>query len=252
MSNHVPFGFKKVLSDDKPSLVDNVFSRVADQYDIMNDAMSLAQHRLWKSRFINMLPLRGSKNCLDMSSGSGDIAYKMYKKYIQFNLNPASIILADPNAAMLQQAKNKFINRGLLKNFKYVQTHAEKTPFSQNFFDLYTISFGLRNTTDREKTLRESFRILKPNGWFFCLEFSQPQWPGLDFFYDTYSFKFIPKLGKLIAKNRKDYEYLVESIRTFPNQKKLSEEIKKAGFINVNHVNMAGGIVAVHKGQKPL
>ncbi len=242
----VSFGFKQVEPQEKTELVKNIFSRVASKYDIMNDAMSFFQHRLWKKQFVSKIFLYTSSRLLDVSCGSGDIAYLLYKKAKNKDFYLSPITLLDPNEDMLKQAKNRFIDKGLLKSFIYTLAPAEELPFEDNSFDIYTISFGLRNVTDRRKALKEAKRILAPNSTFYCLEFSRPKWPGLDTLYDLYSFKFIPRLGEYIANDKEAYEYLVESIRLFPSQKQLCKELEEAGFTQISYKNIAGGIAAIH------
>lgn len=248
--NDVLFGHKKVTISEKEKLVDDVFSKTAEKYDLMNDAMSLFQHRLWKKNFIRSISLQENDRLIDVSCGTGDIAYQLYKKAVKQKTALPPIMLTDPNQQMLQKAKNRFVDKGLLTPFSYILSPAENLPFNDNSFDIYTISFGLRNIADRPKALLEAKRVLSPGKKIYCLEFSRPKWPGLDLFYHLYSSHLIPLLGKYIANNKQSYEYLVESIKTFPSQKQLCEEFMLAGFQNITYKSMAGGIVAIHTAEK--
>jgi len=246
----VTFGHKKVTVSEKEHLVNDIFSRVAKKYDIMNDAMSLFQHRLWKKKFVNIIPLFQGDRIIDVSCGSGDISYQLYKKAKRKNISIRPITLLDPNKSMLELAKDRFIDKGLLTSFSYNLSSAEKIPFPNNSFDIYTISFGLRNVANRSKALTEAHRVLSPGKKLYCLEFSQTTLPMLDLLYNFYSSSIIPKLASHLANDQEAYKYLTESIETFPAQKQLCEEFKEAGFSNVTYKNLAGGIVSIHIAQK--
>jgi len=241
----VDFGFQQVSEDEKTAGVRGVFASVAAKYDVMNDAMSFGVHRLWKREFIKRIAPQANWKALDCAGGTGDIAFALYKKGVR------DITVCDPSAEMMGEGQNRAIDRGILdKSLSWVEAPAEKLPFDDNTFDLVTISFGLRNVTDRPAALAEFYRVLKPGGAFYCLEFSQVQLPGLDKVYEAYSFNVIPKLGGLIADDEASYKYLVESIARFPTQEQLEDLMRGAGFQQVIHSNMSGGIVAIHKGIK--
>ena len=240
------FGYKKVRPDEKARLVETVFDSVASRYDLMNDLMSGGIHRLWKNKFVSMLHPSANKVLLDVAGGTGDIAFR----YRQRAGSKAKITVCDINREMLNVGKDRAINRGYLKGFEWVVGNAESLPFADNSYDLYTISFGLRNVPRIDDALEEAYRVLKPGGQFFCLEFSQVTNPVFRKIYDEYSFRMIPKIGELVAHDRESYQYLVESIRQFPKQKELAVRIKKAGFEQVRFVNLSGGIAAIHTGTK--
>jgi demethylmenaquinone methyltransferase/2-methoxy-6-polyprenyl-1,4-benzoquinol methylase len=207
------FGFEKVSSEQKRSMVDGVFSDVASKYDLMNDLMSFGVHRLWKDEFCQMIPnLEGT--ILDVAGGTGDIAFRIYKRARKQKKNPY-IIIADINHEMLKVGQAKAVDNNILKNLDLVVADAEKLPFADNSFDYYTISFGIRNTLSIENTLKEAYRVLKPTGKFLCLEFSKVQNELMKPLYDFYSFNMIPAIGECIADNRSAYKYLAESISIF-------------------------------------
>ena len=245
-----PFGFRDVDAKEKPSLVQSVFSRVAGSYDLMNDVMSFGIHRYWKQELIKLLRPFPGMSLIDMAGGTGDIAFRFLDESASFTPQP-SVTICDHNPDMLKEGRRKAINQGRLTNIEWVECDAAKLPFEDNQFDAYTISFGLRNVTEMEKALQEAFRVLKPGGMFFCLEFSKVNHEGLKKLYEFYSFSVIPKLGSLIAKDKQAYEYLVESIARFPDQDSLSMMITKAAFHNVTWRNLTDGIVAIHSAQKP-
>ena len=239
------FGFQKVTPEEKTRRVLGVFASVADSYDLMNDLMSGGMHRLWKNKFIRCLHPRPGEKLLDLAGGTGDIAFRFLK-----NAPGSLVTVCDINPAMLEVGKKRAIDHGILSGIKWVEGNAETLPFPDNSFDAVTISFGLRNVTHIDKALCDIFRVLKPGGRFFCLEFSHVDNSLLEKIYDTFSFKIIPKIGALIAKDRDSYQYLVESIRQFPDQVALAERMKKAGFERVTHQNLTGGIAAIHSGYK--
>ncbi len=240
------FGYKAVKPEEKARLVEDVFSSVASRYDLMNDLMSGGIHRLWKNRFASMLRPSANKSLLDVAGGTGDIAFR----YRQRAGDKAQITVCDVNKDMLEVGKSRALDRGYVKGFKWVVGNAESLPFDDNSFDLYTISFGLRNVPKIDDALEEAYRVLKPGGRFFCLEFSRVLNPALRKLYDEYSFRIIPKIGEAVAKDRESYQYLVESIRQFPPQQELANRMKKAGFELVKVVNLTGGIAAIHTGTK--
>ena len=240
------FGTRKVTPDEKTGLVRGVFDSVADNYDVMNDLMSGGLHRLWKDRLVRMIRPRPNMDILDVAGGTGDIAFRMRRK-----AGPsAKITVFDLNQHMLEVGRDRAIDKGWLKDFEWVTGNAESLPFPDASFDLYTIAFGLRNVTHIDKALSEATRVLKPGGRFYCLEFSHVREPLLAKAYDAYSFTMIPRIGQLIAKDRESYQYLVESIRTFPKQEDLVRRMNAAGLKNSTFSNLSAGIVAIHSGQK--
>ena len=240
------FGYKQVDPKEKARLVVNVFDSVATRYDLMNDLMSGGIHRLWKNRFISMLHPSARKTLLDVAGGTGDISFR-YRERVG---DKAKITVCDINEEMLKVGQDRAVNRGYLKGFKWIVGNAESLPFANDSYHLYTISFGLRNVPRIDDALEEAFRVLKPGGQFFCLEFSQVNNAIFRKLYDKYSFHMIPKIGELVTKDRESYQYLVESIRQFPKQKELANRIKKAGFEQVRFINLSGGIAAIHTGVK--
>mgnify|MGYP001327506573 FL=1 len=227
---------------NKKGLVQNVFDQVYDKYDLMNDFMSLGVHRLWKKNMINMMNASNNQKLIDVACGTGDIA-----KLFLNNVNKLSeITCVDPNKGMIKKGQEK-LNE--YKNLNWVVAPAEKLPLRNNSFDFYTISFGLRNTKDLDKSLAEAFRVLKPGGRFLCLEFSKIQNSGLDLVYKNYS-KLIPYIGKFIVGEKQPYEYLVESIEKFINQDELIDLMIKNNFKKCFYRNLSGGIVSIHSGWK--
>ncbi len=238
------FGFKKVSFEDKHKLVQDIFSKVAPKYDLMNDLMSLGIHKLWKRKFVNYVDNLNS-HIIDVASGTGDIGLNLaYRSKLQ-SAN-SHIILYDENKEMLEIAKNKSIDRNLLHNIDFVHGNAENLPFDDNSFDYYTISFGIRNVSQIMLSLKEARRILKKNGKFLCLEFSKIEHETLKKLYEFYSFNIIPKVGEFVTGNGSAYEYLVESIDLFPDQDHFMVMLKDAGFKNVTYENLTFGIAAIH------
>ena len=227
---------------NKKGLVQNVFDQVYDQYDLMNDFMSLGVHRLWKKDLLNMMNPSSNQKLIDVACGTGDIA-----KLFLNNVNKKSYVTCvDPNIGMIKKGKEKLKK---FNNLNWVVASAEKLPMDINSFDFYTISFGLRNTKDLNKSISEAYRVLKPGGRYLCLEFSKIENSGLDFIYKKYS-KVIPSIGKLIVGENEPYEYLVKSIENFVNQDELIDLMKKNGFQNCTYRNLSGGIVSIHSGWK--
>ena len=223
-------------------LVSRVFSDVFDKYDLMNDLMSLGIHRLWKKNFIHWLNPQKNTTLIDVASGTGDIA-KLYLKKINYK---GCVFCVDGNRGMLNLNKKKFKKNS---NIKWFCNSAEKLPFNNNHFDYYTISFGIRNVSDLDITLKEAYRVLKPGGRFLCLEFSKVKNEILNKLYKAYS-KSIPQIGKFIVGKSEPYEYLINSIEKFHSQKEFIEQIKKQNFENVSYRNLSGGIVAIHSAWK--
>lgn len=241
------FGFKTVETAKKKHLVEDVFNSVASKYDIMNDLMSVGIHHIWKDRLVEHITNLDGK-VLDVAGGTGDIGLRIIKKGLKRGKSP-HVIITDINHAMLKEGKNKAIDKNLYKNAEFINCDAEQLPFADNSFDYYTISFGIRNVTDRAQALKEAYRVLKPGGKFMCLEFSKidKKFASL---YDLFSFKIIPKIGGLIAGDESSYQYLVESIRKFPDQDSWAQMIKDAGFDKVSYDNYSAGIAALHYGYK--
>ncbi|MGH8138610.1 MAG: bifunctional demethylmenaquinone methyltransferase/2-methoxy-6-polyprenyl-1,4-benzoquinol methylase UbiE [Steroidobacteraceae bacterium] len=240
------FGFERIPWRDKARRVRDVFDSVAGRYDLMNDLMSGGVHRLWKQFTLSLANLRAGQSALDVAGGTGDLAAGLAKQVGQRGL----IVLTDINAAMLARGRDRLIDAGLAGNLRYVQANAERLPFAAGSFDCITIGFGLRNVTDKAAALASMQRVLKPGGQLLVLEFSHPVVPGLKTLYDTYSFRVLPLLGRLIARNEAGYRYLAESIRMHPTQERLVEMMQSAGLEGCRYHNLSGGIVAVHRGYK--
>jgi len=244
--NYTDFGYQKVPTEQKTEKVAEVFHSVAKQYDIMNDLMSLGIHRLWKRFTISIAKPHQGDKILDLAGGTGDLTKQFAKRIGE----KGRIILSDINNSMLSVGRDRLIDQGICHNINYVQANAESLPFANNDFNIITIGFGLRNVTHKEKALAEMYRCLKPGGKAIVLEFSKPVVKPLNPIYDLYSFKILPKLGKIIAKDADSYQYLAESIRMHPDQETLKQMMQTAGFDKVEYHNLTGGIVAVHVGYK--
>ncbi len=239
--NNVDFGNKTVKKNDKQKLVNKVFNSVAQKYDLMNDITSLGIHRSWKNDLINWIAPQSTQNLADIAGGTGDIA----QKFIKAGGNAAHVF--DINKEMIQIGKQKFKN---LNKIAWTTASAENIPVSDNSFERATISFGLRNITDRNKSLQEIYRILKPGGRFICLEFSHIENDFLKRFYDAWSFKIMPLMGQKITGDKEAYTYLVESIRKFPTQAEVSQMLSVVGFSRVKYRNLSNGIVTLYSGWK--
>ena len=237
------FGYNKVKSTEKTKLVQKVFSDVAPKYDFMNDLMSFGAHRLWKKEFINLINPLDDDKIIDIGSGSGDLVLELQKK----NLN-TKIDIVDLNNEMLNECKKR-VKKG---NIKFYLQNAEKLSFKNNSYDKYIISFCLRNITDIDKSFTEAFRILKPGGQYFCLEFSKPNSSIVSNIYSYYKSNLIPLFGKIISNNRNAYNYLNESIDMFPDQKRLKKKLEHSGFKSIKFINLFDGIVSIHTGFKYL
>ncbi|APC97500.1 bifunctional demethylmenaquinone methyltransferase/2-methoxy-6-polyprenyl-1,4-benzoquinol methylase UbiE [Francisella frigiditurris] len=240
------FGFSEVAWEEKQKKVAGVFHSVAANYDLMNDLMSFGVHRLWKKTTVAKAGIRKGDRVLDLAGGTGDLAYK----FCQLVGDNGKVILSDINSSMLEVGKEKLTNKGCVGNIEYIQANAESLPFPDNYFDCITISFGLRNVTDKEKALESMYRVLKPGGKLLVLEFSKPIVPLLSKIYDEYSFKALPFMGKIITQDAESYKYLAESIRKHPDQETLKQMMLQAGFDDAEYQNMTGGIVALHTGYK--
>ncbi len=241
------FGYEQVAVEKKAERVAEVFHSVAAKYDLMNDLMSGGVHRLWKRFTIEASAVRAGHKVLDIAGGTGDLSYQFARL-----VGPTGqVVLADINASMLKVGRDRLIDRGIAGNLQVAQADAQYLPFPDNTFDCITIAFGLRNVTDKDLALRSMLRVLKPGGRLLVLEFSKPQHSLLEKVYDTYSFKLLPFMGKVITNDADSYRYLAESIRMHPDQDTLKGMMNEAGFTNTSFHNMTGGIVALHKGFKP-
>jgi len=227
---------------NKKGLVQNVFNQVYDQYDLMNDLMSLGVHRIWKKNLLNMMNPSAKQKLIDVACGTGDIA-KIYLKSLGKN---AEVTCVDPNKGMINIAKKKLPK---YKNLKWYISSAESLPVPSNYFDFYTISFGLRNTKNIKKSLKESYRVLKPGGRFLCLEFSKIQNANLNNLYKKYS-RLIPVIGKIVVGKKEPYQYLIKSIENFVNQDELMDLMQESKFDKCDYTNLSGGIVSIHSGWK--
>lgn len=241
------FGFQKVREAEHTSLVRGVFDSVASRYDLMNDLMSGGLHRLWKAALLDWLRPRAGMRLIDLGGGTGDIGCGVLERLGEAQAG-GSIIVSDINHSMLEVGRDRALDRGLIGGLSFICASAEALPFADGSADACTIAFALRNVTRRDLALAEARRVLKPGGHFLCLEFSHVVLPLFDRLYDTYSFRVLPLLGQLVTGDRDAYQYLVESIRTFPDQESLVAEMREAGFDNVRYRNLSGGIVALHSG----
>ena len=227
---------------NKKGLVQGVFDDVFDKYDLMNDFMSLGVHRVWKRNLMNWMNPSKNKTLIDVACGTGDLG----KLFLDLTDKNAEIFCIDPNKGMVSKGKDKLND---YKNINWLIAPAEKLPIRDNSCDYYSISFGLRNTRNLNKALSEAYRVLKPGGRYFCLEFSKIQNSNLAFIYKNYS-KLIPLIGKVIIGQKEPYEYLIKSIEEFINQEELIDLMKKNKFKNCSYRNLSGGIVAIHSGWK--
>ncbi len=245
-SKTTDFGYQKVASEDKASLVSEVFRSVSGNYDLMNDLMSFGAHGLWKRHAINLSGVKKGQSVLDVAGGTGDLS-KLFHKRVG---KEGSVLMTDINSAMLLEGRDKMIDAGVVSGIDYVQANAEMLPFADNSFDCISIAFGLRNVTDKQKAINSMFDKLRYGGCLIILEFSKVEPASLASIYDTYSFKVIPKIGKFVAKDEASYQYLVESIRMHPDQETLKGMIETAGFSRVEYFNLMGGVVAIHRAYK--
>ena len=241
MSKLSNFGYSKVTTKEKTKLVQKVFSDVANNYDLMNDVMSFGAHRLWKKSFIDIVSPSSGDKIIDVGSGSGDLVLEILKRGLKLKID-----MVDLNKAMLLEGKKRIKNA----NVKFFQQNAEKLNFLNNIYDKYLISFCLRNVTDIDQSFKEAFRILKPGGQYYCLEFSRPNSFVLANIYSYYKSNIIPTFGKIFSNNREAYNYLNESIDLFPTQDELKKRIESAGFKSVKYTNLFDGIVSIHTGYK--
>ena len=240
------FGYREVDKASKADLVAGVFHSVAARYDLMNDLMSGGIHRLWKRFTIELSGVRRGNAVLDLAGGTGDLA----ARFADIVGDSGQVVLADINDSMLQVGRDKLIDTGHANTITFVQADAQDLPFPDDSFDCISIAFGLRNVTDKDRALRSMLRVLKPGGGLLVLEFSKPENGLLSKAYDTYSFRVLPLMGKLVTQDSDSYQYLAESIRMHPDQDTLLGMMEDAGFTRCEYHNMTGGIVAVHRGVK--
>jgi len=240
------FGARDVPPEEKASLVRDVFTSVASRYDLMNDLMSAGIHRLWKDSMVRAVDPRPGQTILDLAGGTGDIAFRMHRR----SGGRADIAVCDLTEAMLRVGRDRATDRGLVDGLHWLAGDAQALPLDSRCVDAVTMAFGLRNVTRIEDVLAEAYRVLRPGGRFVCLEFSTVVVPVLDDLYDLYSFNVLPRLGSLIAQDRGSYQYLVESIRRFPDQETLAGMMREAGFTRVTYRNYSAGIAALHIGRR--
>jgi demethylmenaquinone methyltransferase/2-methoxy-6-polyprenyl-1,4-benzoquinol methylase len=231
---------------DKRRLVGEVFSAVAGRYDLMNDAMSLGIHRLWKRHFVATAPVAKGDRVLDLAGGTGDIAALLAPRVGE----AGEVVVGDINGDMLRVGRDRMTDRGIVRGLRWVECNAEALPFPDASFDLVTIAFGLRNVTDKDAALREMLRVLKVGGQARILEFSHVRADWFRPLYDFHSFQVLPKLGRLFAGDEDSYRYLAESIRRHPPQAELQAMMERAGFARCRHRDLSGGIVAIHSGHR--
>jgi len=241
------FGYQEVPVEEKAGRVAEVFHSVAARYDLMNDLMSGGVHRLWKRFTIELSGARPGQAILDIAGGTGDLT----ARFSRIVGPEGTVVLADINESMLKVGRDRLLDRGIAGNVVPVQADAQYLPFPDDTFDCITIAFGLRNVTDKDLALRSMLRVLKQGGRLLVLEFSKPQSKLLEKVYDQYSFRLLPFMGKLVARDADSYRYLAESIRMHPDQETLKQMMEDAGFVDCEFHNMTGGIVALHKGLKP-
>ncbi|MFN4353789.1 bifunctional demethylmenaquinone methyltransferase/2-methoxy-6-polyprenyl-1,4-benzoquinol methylase UbiE [Parvibaculum sp.] len=241
------FGFRTVAEEEKAGLVHEVFEHVAGRYDLMNDLMSGGLHRAWKQSMIDWLnPPRNARpfHLIDVAGGTGDIAFRFLDRAGE----NAQVTVCDINRHMLGVGRGRAEARQFEGRIEFACGDAETLPFPDRSFDAYTIAFGIRNVTHIDRALKDAFRVLKPGGRFLCLEFSRVTLPGVDDIYDAYSFAAIPRMGEWVTGDGAPYQYLVESIRRFPDQDTFKRMIEEAGFGRVNYRNLTGGVAALHSG----
>ena len=239
------FGFRTVAETDKAGLVHGVFSRVASRYDVMNDLMSAGVHRVWKTAMMDWLAPRPGQKLLDVAGGTGDISFRFLKR-----APGAHATVLDMTESMLVEGRQRAEADRMAEHLDWVVGDAMALPFPANSFDVYTISFGIRNVTRIQDALNEAYRVLRPGGRLMVLEFSQIPNDLMQKVYDLYSFNVIPVMGQIVAGDRDSYQYLVESIRKFPDQETFATMIRKAGFGQVKYRNLTMGVAALHSGWK--
>jgi demethylmenaquinone methyltransferase / 2-methoxy-6-polyprenyl-1,4-benzoquinol methylase len=240
------FGYERVSEREKGARVRGVFDSVASRYDLMNDLMSLGMHRLWKRLAVFIAGARPGDRVLDLAGGSGDLT-RLLSRDVGAQ---GEVVILDINRSMLDVGRDRLLDAGALDNVRFVQADAEALPFPDRSFNLITMAFGLRNVTRKERALAEMYRVLKPGGTAHVLEFSQVASPVLSKIYDAYSFKLLPRLGQLIARDEASYRYLAESIRMHPPQEELAAMMRAAGLERCRYLNLLGGVVALHSGMR--
>lgn len=238
------FGFQDVPVEEKAGMVKGVFDSVASNYDLMNDLMSAGVHRLWKTAMIDWINPQPGQHLLDVAGGTGDISFKFMDRID----GQGHATVLDINHNMLSVGQDRAIDQGRLEGYDWVNGDAMALPLPDKSVDVYTIAFGIRNVTDIQQALNEAYRVLKPCGRFVCLEFSHVNMPLFKEFYEFYSFNILPNIGGVVAKDKDSYQYLVESIRKFPTADGFADMIRKAGFGQVKHRVLSGGIAAIHSG----
>ncbi|MGP2493785.1 bifunctional demethylmenaquinone methyltransferase/2-methoxy-6-polyprenyl-1,4-benzoquinol methylase UbiE [Mesorhizobium sp. PUT5] len=242
------YGFRQVDAGDKQPLVNEVFHKVANRYDLMNDLMSAGMHRVWKDAMVAWLnpPKRPGWRSLDVAGGTGDVAFRI----VAASHGNAHVTVLDINGSMLAVGRERAEKQKLADNVDFVEANAEELPLADASFDAYTVAFGIRNVPRIDVALSEAYRVLRPGGRFLCLEFSEVDLPFLDKAYEAWSFNAIPRIGRAVTGDGEPYSYLVESIRKFPNQRNFAAMIARAGFERVSFRNYSGGIAAAHSGWK--
>ena len=245
LNKETHFGFETINEKEKAGRVQRVFNSVSSKYDVMNDVMSLGVHRIWKDMMMDWLAPRADQKLLDVAGGTGDIAFKFLERS-----GSGSATVLDLTSSMLAEGRSRAEAQQMAQQINWVVGDAMKLPFEDNVFDVYTISFGIRNVTRPQEALKEAYRVLRPGGRIMVLEFSQIPVPLGQWLYDLYSFNLIPKMGEIIANDRPSYQYLVESIRKFPDQETFLGMIESAGFGNTNYRNLTLGIACLHSGWK--
>ncbi len=247
------FGYQRVDESEKEAWVGEVFDSVAGKYDIMNDVMSFGVHRFWKDWFVRQTGVKAGETVLDLAAGTGDISKRLARKMCHYapggDIN-GRLIVSDINASMLARGRERLIAKGWLKNVEFLLANAEKLPLENESVDLITMAFGLRNVTHQQQALNEMARVLKPGGRVMVLEFSHPKSAAFSKIYDWYSFRFLPKMGQVIANDSHSYQYLAESIRMMPNQLSLQLMFEDAGLVRCKYQNLTNGVVAIHQGFK--
>lgn len=239
------FGARQVPEDEKAGMVRNLFSDVANKYDIMNDVMSVGIHRIWKEAMMDWLAPRAGQRLLDVAGGTGDVSFKFLKR-----AGYGHATVCDLTEGMLIEGRKRAEAEKLADSLEWVVGDAMALPFDDNSFDVYTISFGIRNVTRPQEALNEAYRVLKPGGRLMVLEFSQLPNPMMQKAYDLYSFNVIPRMGQVIANDRDSYQYLVKSIRNFPDQETFLGMVREAGFEQAKYRNLTMGIACLHSGWK--
>ncbi|MFT6676243.1 MAG: demethylmenaquinone methyltransferase/2-methoxy-6-polyprenyl-1,4-benzoquinol methylase [Sulfitobacter sp.] len=239
------FGAQTIREDEKAGMVRSLFSDVANKYDVMNDVMSMGIHRIWKEAMMDWLAPRAGQKLLDVAGGTGDVSFKFLKRAGQGHAT-----VCDLTEGMLVEGRKRAEAAQMVESLDWVVGDAMALPFEDNTFDVYTISFGIRNVTRPQEALNEAYRVLRPGGRLMVLEFSQLPNPAMQKAYDLYSYNVIPRMGKLIANDRDSYQYLVESIRNFPDQETFLNMVRSAGFEQAKYRNLSMGIAALHSGWK--